>query len=276
MHAEIFWTGEIEMKGKISVTDRRGIKIHTFTSSQDGIFVNSHIIETKNRLVMVDTQLLREHAKEAKEYGESLGKPIDRVIITHSHPDHWFGLEYFERLPIYSLAETKEEIEKFGRTFINAEQKLFGNAVTTRVILPEYEINGGVENIDGLEYEFEKIDDAEAGVQLLIKLPAVATMIVQDIAFNNVHLFIGQKAFDNWIRVLKDLKNRKGYDTVLVGHGETNDMSVFGRNIAYLEYAKKIFESVDNGNELKQQLIKKFPGYRAQVILDISNSYLYR
>ncbi len=264
------------MKGKISVIEKRGIKIHTFTSSEDGIFVNTHVIETKNRLVMVDTQLLRVHAKEVREYVDSLGKPVDRVIITHSHPDHWFGLEYFEDLPIYSLPEIKEEIEKFGETFINAEKKVFGDAITTKVILPEHEIKSGVEIIDGLKYEFEKVDEAEAGVQLLIKLPELAVMIAQDIAFNNVHMFIGQNAFDSWIRVLKDLKKRRGFDTILVGHGEKSDMSVFDKNIAYLEYAKKTFESVDNGNDLKQQLIKKFPGYRSQIILDISNSFLYR
>lgn len=264
------------MNGKISVIERRGIKIHTYTSSQDGIFVNSHIIETRNRLVLVDTQLLRPHAKEVKEYLESLGKPIDRVIITHSHPDHWFGLEYFEGLPVYSLAKTKEEIEKFGEVYIKAERGFFGDAVTTRVILPEHEIKPGEEFIDGLKYEFENVDGAEAGVQLLIRLPELALMIAQDIACNNVHLFIGEKAFDSWIRVLKDLKNRRGYDTILVGHGENSDRSVFDRNIAYLEYAKKTYETVDNGKDLKQQLIRKFPGFGAQVILDISNSYLYR
>ncbi len=264
------------MNGKISVIERKGIKIHTYTSSQDGIFVNSQVIETGKRLVMVDTQLLRQHAKELKEYVERLGKPIDRVIITHSHPDHWFGLEYFEESSIYSLSETRKEIQKFGQTYIQAEKGFFGDAVTTRVILPEHEIKDGVEFIEGLRYEFEKVDDAEAGVQLLIKLPGLAAMIVQDIASNNVHLFIGEKAFDSWISVLKDMKNRKGYDTILVGHGENSDRSIFDKNIAYLEYAKKTFEAVDNGNDLKQQLIKKFPGFGAQVILDISNSFLYK
>lgn len=263
------------MNGKISVIERKGVKIHTYTSPEYGLLVNTHIIETGNRLVIVDTQLLRPHAKEVKEYAESLGKPVDRVIITHSHPDHWFGLEYFEGLPVYSLEETKREIEKFGGMYIKAEQAVFGNDVTTRVILPENDIAGCEDIIDGLEYEFEKINDAEAGVQLLIKLPELAAMIVQDLAFNKVHLFIGQNALDNWIRVLGHLKGLAGYDTILIGHGENGDRSVFDQTISYLEYAKKIFESVDNGNDLKRQLIKRYPEYRAPAILDISNLYLY-
>lgn len=264
-----------EMNGKISLIERKGVKIHTYTSPEYGLLVNTHIIETGNRLVIVDTQLLRPHAKEVKEYAESLGKPVDRIIITHSHPDHWFGLEYFEGLPVYSLLETKKEIEKDGEMYIKAEQAVFGEAITTRVILPGNEIALGEETIDGLEYEFEKIDDAEAGVQMLIKLPELAAMIVQDIAFNKVHLFMGQNAFDNWVRVLRRLKRLAEYDTILIGHGENSGRSVFDQTISYLEYAKRIFESVDNGNELKRELIKKYPEHRAPVILDISNLYLF-
>jgi glyoxylase-like metal-dependent hydrolase (beta-lactamase superfamily II) len=35
----------------------------------------------------------------------SAGTPIDRVIVTHRHPDRWFGCEYFRDVPVYALAE---------------------------------------------------------------------------------------------------------------------------------------------------------------------------
>ncbi len=265
-----------KMNGKISIIEKGGAKLHTYTSPEDGLLVNTHIIETKDKLVVIDTQLLRKFAKEAKGYVESLAKPIDRIIITHSHPDHWFGLEYFEGVPTYSLKETKEEIEKMGAMFIDAEKKMFGDEITDKIILLKNEIKEGAETIDGVKFEFEKVGGAEAGVQLLIKLPELSAIIVQDIASNCVHLFTGEKAFDSWIKILSSLKKFKGYDRVLVGHGEPADSSVYDKNIAYLECAKSAFKSAKNGDELKKKLLEKFPDWRVTTIIDISNVYLYK
>ncbi len=264
------------MNGKISITEKGSAKLHTYTSPEDGLLVNTHIIETKNKLIVIDTQLLRKFAKEVRGYVESLAKPIERIIITHSHPDHWFGLEYFESVPTYSLKETKEEIEKMGAMFIDAEKKMFGDEITDKIILPKNEIKEGSEIIGGVKFVFEKVGNAEAGVQLLIKLPECSAIIVQDIAANNVHLFIGEKAFDSWIKTLQRLKKLKGYDKVLVGHGEPADISVYDKNIEYLKFAKSAFKSAKSGDELKKKLLEKFPEYRVPVIVDISNAYLYK
>ncbi len=263
------------MLGKISIIEKGGAKLHTYTSPEDGLLVNTHIIETKDKLVVIDTQLLRKYAKEVKAYVESLAKPIERIIITHSHPDHWFGLEYFEGAPTYSLKETKEEIEKMGAMFIDAEKKMFGSEITDKVSVPQSEIKEGSEIICGARFEFEKVGGAEAGVQLLIRLPELSAIIVQDIASNRVHLFTGEKAFDSWMGILKELNELKEYGTVLVGHGEPADSSVYDKNIAYLEYAKEAFASAKSGEELKKKLLEKFPEHRAPVIVDISNAYLY-
>ncbi|MBI4650363.1 MBL fold metallo-hydrolase, partial [Candidatus Desantisbacteria bacterium] len=56
-----------------------------------GQLVCSHIIESENKLVIIDTLLLRPYAERLRKYADSLNKPIERVIITHFHPDHWLG-----------------------------------------------------------------------------------------------------------------------------------------------------------------------------------------
>jgi glyoxylase-like metal-dependent hydrolase (beta-lactamase superfamily II) len=33
------------------------------------------------------------YADEAADYANRLDKPVDRIIVSHGHPDHWSGLE---------------------------------------------------------------------------------------------------------------------------------------------------------------------------------------
>ena len=77
----------------IDVIEINGIKIHVVQCPVLGEMVNSIIIESSNKLVIIDVPLLRPYSKTLREYANQLGKLIDRVIITHAHPDHWASLE---------------------------------------------------------------------------------------------------------------------------------------------------------------------------------------
>ena len=70
------------------------VRIHTFVSSfaYNNIANATHIIESRNRLVLVDGQFLAPYAQKFRSYADGLGKPIDRVYLSHRHPDHWFGV----------------------------------------------------------------------------------------------------------------------------------------------------------------------------------------
>jgi glyoxylase-like metal-dependent hydrolase (beta-lactamase superfamily II) len=72
--------------------------------------VNSWIIETKNGVVVVDTQRQFSEAKNLLNEVEKINKPILGVIITHPHPDHINGAEALlngtANVPIYSTQST--------------------------------------------------------------------------------------------------------------------------------------------------------------------------
>jgi Metallo-beta-lactamase superfamily len=53
-----------------------------------------------NAVVIFDGQLLLPYANEVAPYVQTLGKPIDRTILSHAHTDHWGGLQVLaERFP---------------------------------------------------------------------------------------------------------------------------------------------------------------------------------
>lgn len=272
--------GKMKAVGTVSILKNDQVTFHSYLSPEDGEMVCSQVIETGNKLVVVDALLLRPYARELRRYVDSLNKPIDRVIITHSHPDHWFGLEFFDDVPIYSLQETIDEIEEVGDTYLEYKRPQHGDLIATSKIVPSKTISEGIENIDGLNYAFTKVTDAEASLMLLIELPDLKTLVAQDLLYNGVYLYTGEKnsegeyCFDGWTRILKSLQEKE-YDTILVGHGEPADPTIFAEMIDYIEYAKRTFESVSNGDELKAKLIEKCPTFRVVEMLDISNVFLY-
>ncbi len=62
------------------------------------VLVLSYIIELSSKLIIFDTQFSLLSAKEILNYAKYLNKPINRVIISHAHPDHFSGAEVFKNL----------------------------------------------------------------------------------------------------------------------------------------------------------------------------------
>ena len=266
-----------QMKGVVKIRERDGVRIHSYVSPGDSTKVTSHIVEGPNSLVIFDAQFLVPYAKEARAYADSLNKPIDRVIITHPHPDHFYGLAAaFADIPAYALPKTKAIITNAGPKMLANNKKQMGALVPDKVVAPTNEISPGALTIDGIKYEFERFVDGEAGEQLIAKLPEQQVMIIQDLGFNDIHLFLGNNTFTSWISILEKLRDVKGYDAILVGHGEPTTMKVFADNIQYLQDAAAIYPTVDNGADFKQKLMEKHPTLGGDMLLTISNRFLFK
>ena len=257
-------------KGSVNVAEKGGIKIHTYMSDK---LQATHIIESKNSLVLVDSQFFASFAKEFRAYADSLNKPIERVIISHSHPDHFLGLGAgFADVKdkIYALSGTKAFSDKAGPGMFKNMKKRLGDALADQFVGPSQVLKTGTTKIDGITYEFKELKDGEAGQQLLIKLPDLNTLIVQDLVYNNLHSYLANNTFDNWIAILESLQNLAGYDTVLPGHGKPADINVLASQIAYLKDAKTILAEVDNGKAFKARIMKKYPNLAGENYIDIS------
>jgi glyoxylase-like metal-dependent hydrolase (beta-lactamase superfamily II) len=83
--------------------------IHTFTASEDGWLVNSHVIEFPSQLFVIDAQYTLPNGREVVRYVRGLQKPLTRLIVTHYHPDHILGAAAFDD-PLYALESVAEKI----------------------------------------------------------------------------------------------------------------------------------------------------------------------
>src|ERR1700726_4571837 len=104
--------------GAILVSQFGPVKIHSYLSPADGFHVNTQMIEGPTAVVIFDGQLLLPYAGEVASYVRTLGKPVDRIILSHAHTDHWGGLQVLtERFPdarVFALDGVADQIRAGG------------------------------------------------------------------------------------------------------------------------------------------------------------------
>lgn len=263
--------------GSLTITQCKNVVIHSYQSPDLTGCVTTHIIETPERLVFFDGQRSVIFGQEIRDYGETLNKPIDRMIISHLHPDHWFGAYQFRDVPIYTFEETQAEIDQLGQFFIDISLESLGHHVPPQKVIPTRKIrHNSKEIIDGVTFEYRYVKDSEADHMLTIYLPDQKIYIAQDLLYNNCHLFCGHGNFEGWRASLIEMRNAAGFELILPGHGDTTgSRQAIDDSLIYLDFVEAALARVNSGDELKREILNRYPSYRAASLVDIQNLFLF-
>ncbi len=261
------------MLGEVELTGRGKLRVHTYTAPDDGWCVNSHIVETDRQVVVIDAQYTLTYAREVVAYAAGLGKPIGRLYITHYHPDHLLGAPAFS-CPIYAIASVAAKIDAVGDRIAAEEHEKLGDMIPLHAERPSQIVMPGIEEIDGVRFEFIHLQHAETQDALMVGLPDHGVLITQDLLYNGVHVFIGERAFDGWSAALRRTQ-ALNYERLLPGHGPPGGPELYSAMSQYLATARDALSGSSSGDELKSRLIAAFPHHRAKVLLEHQTRFLF-
>jgi glyoxylase-like metal-dependent hydrolase (beta-lactamase superfamily II) len=266
--------------GAILVSQFGPIRIHSYLSPADGLQVNTQMIEGPNAVVIFDSQLLLPYAGEVASYVQTLGKPVDRIILSHAHTDHWGGLqvltEHFPGIRVFALEGIADQIRAAGPARLDGLRKNYGDKAASKVTVPTETIGEGLQRIDGVTYDFRRFVDAESDLQLVALLPEQKVMLAFDLVFSpKQHVFTGGKHPDHWLTALESLKALQGYDTIIIGHDTPVDRSAIDSTMTYIKRAKEIREASADAKTYSENLKAAFPDRQLARFVDLSASYLY-
>jgi glyoxylase-like metal-dependent hydrolase (beta-lactamase superfamily II) len=201
-------------------------QIHNFTSTPPAP-VNSWIIESRNGVVIIDTQRTLSEANNALDEIKKINKPILGVIITHPHPDHIGGtailLNRSADVPIYSTQLTYNIMKNDTGGLIAFAKRLHGNDYADQVVLPNRIVKSG-ENItiDGITYNFEDIGPGEGGDMMLIYLPEQKLLFTGDVVNNRMHPALIEGHSTEWITQIEYIgQNYPATKVLFPGHGQS-------------------------------------------------------
>lgn len=261
--------------GSVLVTRRGPVTLHTYVAPDASAQVTSHIIETPNQLVVIDTQFVQMFAQDLRAYVDSIGKPIERVILSHEHGDHWAGATQFTDVPFVSTQTTAQTVETNLPTYLQLMESVIGaENMPETPNLPEGILTAEAEDIDGITFEYRVDDNAEAVQHLSIHLPEANVWIVQDLIYNNAHFFPGVDRA-NWIATLENLgSSTANDDLLLVGHGLPTTRGEVQSAITYLQFADALAANATDGTSVIAALQEAYPTYGGEELLGFWRVFL--
>jgi glyoxylase-like metal-dependent hydrolase (beta-lactamase superfamily II) len=89
--------------------------VHTYAAGEQGLFVNSYLLETREGVILVDANLLTDDALALAARLRALHKPLLAAFVTHAHPDHFNGLPYLvpDGVPVYASKQLDDIMRRF-------------------------------------------------------------------------------------------------------------------------------------------------------------------
>ena len=184
-----------------------------------GAIANAAILKSDHGAILFDCGPSLAFGQALAKTAQSLtGGPVQRVFISHLHPDHAMGAAAFAPDIVAALPETTREIARDGAGFSDAMYRMLSDWMRgTNVVLPALAATPGPVTIDGRQLELYALAGHSAA-DLVIRDVATQTLITGDLVFNNrapatpdANLAIWQQSLDNLAQIL--------HKALIPGHG---------------------------------------------------------
>ena len=242
------------------------ISVITYQASKEGFMSNSHIVMAENEALLIDAQFSIVEARKAAELIKSTGKALTKILITHPHPDHYYGLEIlgteFSDVEIIGGPQTIEEITNTTKYWTNEE----GEPLTFDK-MKVLDTNNTFKHED-IDITYRIFKEGESVENTLLYIPSSHTLFIGDLASNGVHMWIGENRVDKWLAQLGEVRSIGTITKVYPGHGPPGGPEILEQAERYLLNFKETVESSKTIEEAIEKMKKLYPDYKMPEILE--------
>ena len=259
------------------------IKVFDGGSDHGGFDVISVLIMGKREAVLVDAQFTLSNAHRLVADILESGRRLTTVYITHSHPDHYFGLPVikaaFPQVRIVALPAVLKEIGKENDFKIEYWGRVLGdNGPKTTVKI--HPLQGRAIDLEGNKLEILGPMQGDSPDNSMVWIPSIKTLIAGDVAYNEEHLWEGSSKHPEqrkaWLASL-DRADALKPEVVVPGHapvGHEMDPGAVQFSRDYLQTFERELANTASGEELIAVMTRKYPDAGLPICLQIGAGVL--
>jgi len=256
--------------------------VHRFPVEQEGAFVNAYLVESEAGVVAVDSLLTMSASRAMRQALEALGKPLQAVLITHSHPDHYAGLAQLvagDDVPIMAPQGVIDTIAGDDATKNAIIGPMFGDEWPSTRIFPNTPVRDG-ESVTFDDVQFTVIDlgPSESPHDSPWILGADEKIVfLGDQIYDHKHCYLADGFYREWLANIATLRERFPEDaTFYIGHGGPVGAEMWDWQRGYIETFVDAVGSADwsDDERAKSGVVARMkeyePGDELQFLMELS------
>lgn len=233
-------------------------------SKQNGGFMSNFCyVNTGKSYVLIDASATYEIAKQSYEAMQKIAKlPVNTVILTHEHDDHWLGASFFKEKFNSKLIGTSSINKHYNS---NSQTRMFkmlskDALKNTKIVKLDEQITKATTiEIDNIKFQIIPIGTkAHTSEDIFVYSPNYKTLFASDLVMNGR---ITSNRDGSVIGQLKAIEmiNSMDYTYLVPGHGFDTSKNAINETKQYFTLLKKrVLEAVEEevGAEAVTKLVK--------------------
>jgi cyclase len=228
-----------------------------------GYMNNNLVIIGDKGVILVDAGSHKAVAKHIDKAIKTVTtKPITHVLITHHHPDHHLGLEYFEGAQAISTDFCAKQTQETGRGMVAFMSRNTGVYLNdAKPVVPQITIpsrSRKAMEIDGVKLELISTNTAHTDGDMMVWLPDDGVLASGDVLVSTINPNFRDGNLHKWIGVLDDDILKLPFQTVMPGHGplmQRQDVAEFRDLIAgFYKTVEDIYKAGGAESDVRKKL----------------------
>lgn len=192
-----------------------------------GFISNAGVIITDEGVVLFDAlgtpSLAHKLVQKIKEISD---KPIVKVVVSHYHADHIYGLQVFKELGaeiiapegVYEYIDSDVASSRLEERQFSLEPWVNEN---TKIIVPDRIIDKAEKfTLGDVSFSIDVLGSAHSDGDLTLLVETDRVLYTGDIIFEGRIPFLGSNQTKHWLKTLQDMESLK-IQALVPGHGPT-------------------------------------------------------
>lgn len=242
------------------------------------MLVTGSLIIGVSGVVVVDAGFTVDQGSAIADKVASTGLPLRCILITHEHPDHYFGaaslLARWPDVPLMAAPEVVPQIRATCEAKLAQWRPSLGNRLPREPPVPR-PLEERLVLLDGQRIEVLSLGQGDCANNTAVHVPSARTVIAGDFAYSGTHVWLvetdreSRRAWrDNIDRLM-----RIGAATVVAGHiapGASTGPDVLAETRAYIDAFDSALEASGDAPELVARMTEQYPQRLLPLVLEMS------
>jgi glyoxylase-like metal-dependent hydrolase (beta-lactamase superfamily II) len=249
---------------------RGDLEFDLFTAEPRALASNAVLIKGKNEAVLVDSCLIQSDAQKLVSMIRGSGRELTSVLITHAHPDHYFGLgalhEAFPAAKMYARKEVIDGMREFRAKIVHWQEMYRGELPAT-LPLPE-PLLGDSLDLEGHDIAFLDLFMVETVYATAFYLPPQKALIAGDLVYAQAqHYMSDVNDPETWIEALEGVRKFGPIDKLFPGHGPVGGVELLDASVQWMRDYKEVALPGVRFVDIAKAMMARYPKHALAILL---------